>query len=235
VRGAQPGQVLAINIRTLVPEKVGATWAGEVKEFLPQLEIEGYSWLPWQIDAEAGTATTRWGQRVAIAPFLGVMGLAPQEASIHSTRPPRICGGNIDCKELTAGSTLFLPVQVPGALFSFGDGHAAQGDGEVGGTAIECGMAHVELSLTLRDDFALTWPQACTPAGWLTFGFAADLNSATLIALNGMLDVMTEQLHITRTEALALAGVTVELRVTQIANGVLGIHALWPYHPCVRP
>src|SRR5262249_20649859 len=130
--------------------------------------------------------------------------------------------------DLTAGSSLFLPIQVPGALFSFGDGHAAQGDGEVGGTAIECGMAQVELRLTVRDDMALTWPQARTAEGWRTFGFAADLNAATLIALNGMRDTMMQRLNVSRKEALALASVGVHLRITQIANRTLGVHALWP-------
>ena len=228
VRGAQPGQALEIRVRELVPESVGATWVGEVQEFLPQLGVEGYFWLPWHIDAEAGVASSASNHRVPIAPFLGVMGVAPQEPGIHSTRPPRACGGNIDCKELTAGSVLFLPIQVPEALFAFGDGHAAQGDGEVGGTAIECGMAHIALTLTIRDDLSLTWPQARTSAGWLTFGFAEDLTEATMIALNSMLDVLMRELSVSRKEALALASIVVNLRVTQIANRTLGVHALWP-------
>jgi acetamidase/formamidase len=114
-------------------------------------------------------------------------------------------------------------------LFSFGDGHAAQGDGEVGGTAIECGMLHVELRLTVRDDLALAWPQAQTAAGWLAFGFAEDLTTAALIAPNGILDRMMRQLGVSRKEALALASVVVRLRVTQIANRTLGVHALWPH------
>jgi acetamidase/formamidase len=140
-----------------------------------------------------------------------------------------VSGGNIDCKELTVGSTLFLPIQVPEALFSFGDGHAAQGDGEVGGTAIECSMDQVQLRLTLRDDMALAWPHARTDAGWLTFGFAEDLTAATIIALNEMLDTIMQQLVVSRKEALALASVGVHLRVTQIANRTVGVHALWPH------
>ena len=126
------------------------------------------------------------------------------------------------------GSTLFLPIQVPGALFSFGDGHAAQGDGEVGGTAIECAMEQVQLRLTVRDDLSLAWPQARTSAGWLTFGFDEDLTVATIIALNAMLDTLMQHLSVPRKEALALASVGVQMRVTQIANRTLGVHALWP-------
>ena len=228
VRGAQPGQVLQIDICQLVPASVGATWVGEVQEFLPQLGVEGSFWLPWQIDIAAGIARSTAGHHVPLAPFLGVLGLAPSAPGSHATRPPRICGGNIDCKDLTVGSSLFLPIQVPEALFSLGDGHAAQGDGEVGGTAIECGMEHVQLRLTVRDDMALVWPQARTRAGWVTFGFAEDLTAASIIALNEMLDTIMQQLAVSRKEALALASVAVHLRVTQIANQTLGVHALWP-------
>jgi acetamidase/formamidase len=228
VRTAQPGHILQVDICQLVPAAVGATWVGEVQEFLPQLGVEGYFWLPWQIDLTTGTARTTSGHSVPIAPFLGVLGVAPASPGSHTTRPPRVTGGNIDCKNLTVGSTLFLPIQVPDALFSFGDGHAAQGDGEVGGTAIECGMEQVQLRLTLRDDMALAWPQARTSDGWLTFGFAEDLTAATVIALNGMLDRIVQQLNVSRQEALALASVGVNLRVTQIANGIVGVHALWP-------
>jgi len=228
VRGAQPGQVLQVDICQLMPAAVGATWVGEVQEFLPQLGVEGYFWLPWQIDVGTGLARSASGHHVPLAPFLGVLGVAPSNPGIHPTRPPRTCGGNIDCKDLTIGSTLFLPIQVPEALFSFGDGHAAQGDGEVGGTAIECGMEQVQLRLTLRDDLALEWPQAHISEGWLTFGFAEDLSTATIIALNAMLDTIMRQLAVSRKEALALASVGVHLRVTQIANRTLGVHALWP-------
>jgi acetamidase/formamidase len=152
VRDAQPGQVLQVDICQLAPAAVGATWVGEVQEFLPQLGVEGYYWLAWQIDVAAGVARSASGHHVPLAPFLGVLGVAPSEPGVHATRPPRPVGGNIDCKALTSGSSLFLPIQVPGALFSFGDDHAAQGDGEVGGTAIECGMEQVQLRLTIRDD-----------------------------------------------------------------------------------
>jgi len=228
VRGAQPGQVLQVDICQLTPARQGATWVGEVQEFLPQLGVEGYFWLAWQIDLATGRARSASGHHVLLAPFLGVLGLAPAIPGIHATRPPRACGGNIDCRDLTVGSSLFLPIQVPEALFSFGDGHAAQGDGEVGGTAIECGMDQVQLRLTVRDDMSLEWPQARTSAGWLTFGFAEDLNTAAVIALNGMLDIIVGQLAVSRQEALALASVAIHLRVTQIANRTLGVHALWP-------
>ena len=114
------------------------------------------------------------------------MGVAPAEPGEHSTIPPRAgSGGNIDCKDLVAGATLYLPVAVPGALLYLGDGHAAQGDGEVGGTAIECGMT-TEVTVTVVTDRPLGTVHAEAPAGRITFGFDADLNVATGDALDAM-------------------------------------------------
>lgn len=227
VRGAEPGMVLAIEIHTVQPGPIGATWVGEVRDWLPRLGIEGYAFIPWQLDAAHGIATSPTGHQVRLRPFLGVIGVAPAAPGMHSTMPPRATGGNLDCKELVASSTLYLPVAVPGALLSFGDGHAVQGDGEVGGTAIECGMERVTLTVHLRQEMRLTYPQADTPTGWITFGVHRDLTEAMLIALNAMLDRMVRQLGVGRAEALALASLTVDLRVTQIVNGVVGVHAVW--------
>ena len=229
VRGAEPGMTLEVRVHALRPAHVGAMWVGEVREWLPRLGIDGYCFLPWQIDPDLGVARMPSGRTVPLRPFLGIMGVAPAEAGVHPTRPPRRVGGNLDCRELTAGTSLYLPIEVPGALFSFGDGHATQGDGEVGGTAIECGMEHVELSLHLHASMALSWPRAYTPAGRIAFGCHQDLNEATVIALNNMLDLMVAELSVERTEALALASVAVDLRITQIVNGVLGVHALLPH------
>jgi acetamidase/formamidase len=139
----------------------------------------------------------------------------------------------MDCKELVAGSTLYLPIPVPGALFSVGDGHAAQGDGEVCGVAIECPMELVDLTFRLRDDVRLTTPRANTPVGWITLGFDEDLNEATVLALIAMLDLMTELYGLSRPDALALASLVVDFRITQVVNGVRGVHALLP-HGAIR-
>jgi acetamidase/formamidase len=165
------------------------------------------------------------GRRIRLRPFMGVMGVAPAEAGVLSTTPPRIWGGNMDCKELVAGSTLYLPIGVDGALFSVGDGHGAQGDGEVCGTAIECPMERVDLRFRLIDS-PLKAPRAKTAEAWITFGFDADLNRASMMALNGMLDLIQEQYKVERQEALALASLVVDLRVTQIVNQVQGVHAV---------
>jgi acetamidase/formamidase len=144
---------------------------------------------------------------------------------MHTTTPPRPQGGNIDCKELVAGATLYLPIPVDGAVFSAGDGHAAQGDGEVSGTAIEC-PSRAQLTLDVRDDLPLEWPCARIDGAWLAFGFDRDLAAAAGKATDGIIAVLEREHGVTRREALALASIVVDLRVTQVVNDVLGVHAV---------
>jgi acetamidase/formamidase len=210
VRGARKGQTLAIRIDEVVPGSWGVTLSD------PPNRID------WELNGEVGRGS---GFEVRLAPFLGVLGMPPAEPGVHSTTPPRRSGGNIDCKELVAGTTLYLPIPVDGALFSAGDGHAAQGDGEVSGTAIEC-PATAQVTLDLRDDLSLEWPVARIEDAWLTFGFDPHLGLAARIAVDGMLDLMVRELGIDRADALALSSVAVDLRVTQVVNDVLGVHAV---------
>lgn len=229
VRRAEPGMALAVSIVELETEGTGWTAVAgtPLNAALGVSDGKDYR-MSWDLDPMAAVARNDRGLRVRMRPFLGVMGVAPAEPGRHPTSPPRSAGGNIDCRELIAGSRLELPVLVPGALFSTGDGHAAQGDGESSGTAIECGMARVRLGFELLPDVALTMPRAQTPAGAITFGFDEDLNRAMEIALSAMLDLLCERHGLQRREALALASAAVELRVTQVVNGVRGVHALLP-------
>jgi acetamidase/formamidase len=230
VRGAEPGMALAVHLESLRPDEWGWTAAGADTPLNRRLGLadDGPSWLLWELDAAARTGTNQHGHTVRLAPFLGVIGMPPPEPGEHSTNPPRVFGGgNIDCRELVAGSTLFLPVTVPDALLCVGDGHAAQGDGEVSGTAVECGMT-TRLTLDLDTAPPVPTAHAVTPAGRITFGFDADLNEASAQALDAMLTWMTSLFGLERATALALASSTVSLRVTQVANGVWGVHALLP-------
>jgi acetamidase/formamidase len=151
--------------------------------------------------------------------------MSPPEPGEHSTTPPRRWGGNIDCKELVAGTTLYLPIPVDGALLLAGDGHGAQGDGEVSGTAIECPLELVTLTLDLENR-DLRSPIARTADSWLAFGFDEDLDTAAEQALATMLDLMERELGASRPECLALASVAVDLHVTQVVNEVKGVHAV---------
>lgn len=230
IRGAQPGMVLEIHINDIRTGTWGWTNAGGYASELNQkLGVDDGILLAWTLDPDRLIGIDQFGHTVKLRPFMGVMGMPPSEPGIHSTIPPRPCGGNIDCKELVAGSVLYLPIAVPGALFSTGDGHALQGDGEVSGTAIECPMEKVDLTFFLRDDLTLTTPLAQTPAGWLTMGFHESLQEAAFIALNAMLDFLCATYHLPRSQALALASSVIDLHVTQIVNGgVVGVHALLP-------
>ena len=233
VAGARPGQVLAVRFDELVPDDWGYTGSGGVDTVLNRAlglaDPASRGPLLWDVDPVAGTAWNQLGLGVRTAPFLGVVGVPPEPTGEHSTIPPRpIGGGNVDCRELVAGATLFLPVTVPDALLFVGDGHAAQGDGEVSGTAVECGMT-TTVTLTLLDDAPVAGIHADTPAGRITFGFDADLNAATTTALDRMVDWIAGLHGTTRAEALAMASVAVSMRVTQVANRTWGVHALLPH------
>jgi acetamidase/formamidase len=230
VRGAEPGMMLAVRLLSLRPDEWGWTVSASADTPLNRRlgVADGPStWLLWEVDADKGVARNQYGLSVDLAPFLGVIGLPPDEPGEHSTIPPRPSGGNIDCRELVAGSTLYLPVTVPGALLCVGDGHGAQGDGEVSGTAVECAMT-TTFTVDLVTDPPVPTVHAVTPSARITFGFSADLNEATAQALEAMLDWLQLLFDVPRPTALALASPTVDLRVTQVANQVWGVHAVLP-------
>ena len=236
IRGARAGQTLEVRIDFVRVGSFGLTlgggWSTPLNDRLGvgngQTRI-----LRWELDPDAGVGRDEHGREVDLRPFPGVLGMPPPDAGVHPTSPPRVWGGNIDCKELVAGTKLLLPIPVDGALFSAGDGHARQGDGEVSQLAIECPLERLELTLDVRDDLDLETPIAWTPDAWLTLGFHEDLDEAAAIAVDAMLDLMDRVLGLERRDALALASVVVDLRVTQVVNGVKGVHALLP-HGSVR-
>ena len=209
VRGARAGQTLAVHIDEVRPGSWGVTYGGE-----------GHA-VHWELTGGLGHAL---GRKVELAPFLGVIGMPPPEPGVHSTIPPRRWGGNIDCKELVVGTTLFLPIPVDGALVSAGDGHAAQGDGEVSGTAIETPV-EARLTFELRDDLRLDWPIARIDGAWLTFGFDEQLGRAASIAVENMITLMGRELGVTGGDARVLASIGVDLHVTQVVNEASGVHA----------
>jgi len=228
VRGARPGMALEVRIDAVVPATWGTTVAGGWSNALnKRYGIEGEGVVhTWELDPAAMTGRNQHGHTVTLRPFMGVLGMPPAEPGQHSTIPPRWHGGNLDCKELVVGSRLYLPVPVDDALFSVGDGHAAQGDGEVSGTAIECPMDRVELTFALRDDLRLTTPIAQTPAGWITMGLGPTVDDAAFEALEAMFALLGREYGIGRCDAIALSSVAVDLRVTQIVNQVVGAHAV---------
>jgi len=210
VRGAKAGQTLVVKIDSVEPAPWGVVHGGRDHA------------IHWELADGIGRAD---GFEIELAPFLGVMGMPPPEPGVHSTGPPRRWGGNMDCKELVAGTTLYLPIPVDGALFSAGDGHAVQGDGEVSGTAIEAPTT-AQLTLDVADEPKLEWPIARIDGAWITLGFAETLEEAGRHAIAGMLALMERELGVSGADAMALASLGVDLRVTQVVNGCVGVHAV---------
>jgi acetamidase/formamidase len=167
------------------------------------------------------------GGRVPLKPFCGTVGLAPAEPGLHSIVPPRRVGGNMDIRDLAEGSELWLPVEVEGGLFSLGDTHAAQGDGEVCGTAIESPMA-ATIRLELAKDARLAFPRFATPGpvsrhldakGYdVTTGVGPDLMEGARAAVSGMIDLLTRRHGMSAVEAYMLCSVCADLRISEIVD-----------------
>ena len=163
---------------------------------------------------------------VPLRPFFGSMGVAPPEANGRiSSAPPWIHAGNLDNKELVAGTTLYIPVHAPGALFEAGDGHAAQGNGEVDITALETSLTGV-FQFILRKDLHLRWPRGETPTHYITMGLHEDLREATRLAALEMIDFLVTEKHLTRDDAYMLASSAADFCITQLVDGNKGVHAM---------
>lgn len=226
VRGAKAGQVLEVRIGAIeLHYDWGYNYSAPQKGALPD-DFEHTHLIHIPMDRDRKVASLPWGTELALAPFFGVMGVAPPPAwGAVSTLPPRRNGGNLDNKELVAGTTLYLPIHVDGALFSVGDGHGVQGDGEVCVTAIETGLVGA-FELRLRDDMQLVWPMAETPTHVMTMAFDPSLDACVTIALRLMLDLIVERTGLKRAEAYALCSLAADLRITQVVNGAKGVHVM---------
>ncbi len=178
------------------------------------------------LNESTGFAEFAAGIRIPLRPFFGSMGVAPPAGRVDS-RPPGYYTGNMDNKELVAGTTLYMPVHAPGALFAVGDGHAAQGDGEVDQTAIETALTGL-FRFTVRKDMKLRWPRAETPTHIITMGFHEALDEAARRATREMIDYLVTARGLSREDAYMLTSVAVDLRVTQVVDGAKGVHAMLP-------
>ena len=226
VRGAQAGQVLEVRIKTIeLHYNWGYNYIRPLLGALPD-DFETMRLIHIPLDAARMVAKLPWGLELPLKPFFGVMATAPPAAwGAVNSPPPRRNGGNIDNKELVAGTTLYLPIHVDGALFSVGDGHGAQGDGEVCVTAIETGLIGT-FELHVRGDMALEWPLAETPSHMITMAFDPDLDDAVVIALRDMIKLICARTGMSREDAYTLCSLAADLRVTQVVNGAKGIHMM---------
>lgn len=224
IAGAEPGDTLVVEIIDLRPGEWGYTRFSPGRGLLPDDFADGYLHI-WDLSRDP--APFRPGISVPLEPFLGVMGVALAEPGAHTTMPPRRNGGNVDTKQLTAGATLYLPVLVAGALFSCGDGHAAQGDGEVCITAIECDM-----TATLRFDLLKgrtlpefqfrtagpLSPRTNTREWYATTGHGPDLMEAARNAIRHMIAYLHDQHSLSREQAYILCSVAVDLKLSEVVD-----------------
>jgi len=226
VEGAAPGDALEVQVVSIdLPIAYGYNGcSGFIRENCDQ----GRPIAIIPLDRTRMIGTFRPGIEIPLRPFFGSMGVAPPPAAGRiSSSPPGIHAGNLDNKELVAGTTLWIPVHVPGALFEIGDGHAAQGDGEVDQTAIETSLRG-RVRLTVRKGMTLKWPRAETPAHYISMGTDVDLTAATRIAIQEMVDFLTAAKKLDRHAAYQLTSLAGDVAITQLVDGTMGVHVKMP-------
>jgi acetamidase/formamidase len=226
VRGAEPGDTLEVRIASI---ELSVDWGWNVirplKGALPE-DFPAFQRRIVPIDRTTMTATLPWGPTLPLRPFFGILATAPRpEYGTISSIEPREFGGNMDNKELVPGTSLFLPVFVPGANFSAGDGHAVQGDGEVCLTALETCLTGT-FELVLHKGLRLAFPRAVTPTHYIAMGMDPDLDDAAKQALRDMIAWLRQLTGWTPEEAYVFCSLACDLRVTQLVDGNKGIHAM---------
>lgn len=251
VEDAQPGDTLEVAIREMIPRDWGYV-VHHPGKFAPKPGEWGYSPDdPHEIGISGVLADQHddvieplfkllfldrarnvWkfadGVEVPCEPFMGILAVAPNVEGRYPTLYPGAHGGNIDCKELKAGASIFLPVLVPGALFSVGDGHGAQGDGEVDGAAMEIAMERLVLDFTLHKGMSIARPRAESATHLLFLAFHEDLDIAVLEATRDTMHYLTTRHGLTWNQAYNLCSLAVDFRISQVVDGWKGVHAMLP-------
>ena len=228
VEGAEPGDVLEVRI-----EKIELALPYALNLFLPGMGVlpEDFPFVRvrmFRLDGERMIAKFSENIEIPLHPFFGSMGVVPpRELGRINSAPPWIHAGNLDNKELVAGTILFIPIHTAGALFSVGDGHAAQGNGEADLTALETALTG-RFRLIVRKDLELRWPRAETPSHYISMGFHEDPGQAIKIALREMIGFLVSEKNLSREDAYMLSSVAVDLEITQLVDGKKGIHAMLP-------
>ena len=225
IEGAQPGDVLEVRIREIrITDPYAWNSFGKGSGFLPGEFESRMKIIP--LDRKRMVARFAPGIEIPLKPFFGSMGVAPPaSAGKINSAPPGIHAGNLDNKELVAGTTLFIPVHAPGALFEVGDGHAGMGNGEVDITALETSLTGV-LQFIVRHDMHLKWPRAETPTHYITMGLDPDLTEAARIAVHETLDFLVNEKKLSRDDAYMLTSVAVDFSITQLVDGSKGVHGM---------
>jgi acetamidase/formamidase len=224
---AEPGDVLEVQIQKITLEaNFACNSFGPRSGFIPQ-DFPGQSKSRIiALDRTKMIGHFAPGIDIPLHPFFGSMGVAPAEGRVNSA-PPFAGAGNMDNKELVAGTTLYIPVAAAGALFEAGDGHAGQGNGEVDITAMETYLTGT-FRFIVHKNQKLAWPRGETPKYYIAMGFDKDLKAATELALRNMIDFLVEDKHMTREDAYMLCSVAVDMDITQLVDGNVGVHAMLP-------
>src|SRR5581483_8821902 len=228
IDGAEPGDTLEVRIQKIevtLPFAYNAFRPGS--GFLPD-DFPQSRWKIIPLDRQRMVAHFSDSIDIPMRPFFGSLGVAPPEANgkINSA-PPWIHAGNLDNKELVAGTTLYIPVHARGALFQAGDGHAGQGNGEVDITAMETALTGT-FQFVVRKDMHLRWPRAETPTHWIVMGLNEDLNEATKMAVREAIDFLMTEKQLSREDAYMLASVAADLHITELVDGNKGVHMMLP-------
>jgi acetamidase/formamidase len=228
IEGAEIGDVLEVRIlaaKLAIPYAYNGFWPG--RGYLPDdFPYPKMKIIP--LDEKRMIARFAPGIEIPLHPFFGSMGVAPPESSGRlNSGPPWIQAGNLDNKDLVAGTTLYIPVHAPGALFVVGDGHAGQGDGEVDITALETSLIGT-FQFIVRKDMHLRWPRAETPTHFITMGLNEDLNVCTQLAVHEMIDFLMNEKHLSRDDAYMLSSVAADLHITELVDGNKGVHMMIP-------
>jgi acetamidase/formamidase len=225
---AEPGDVLEVDILKIdIDVPFACNGFGTGRGFLPNdYPYSRSKIIP--LDREKMLANFAPGIQIPLRPFFGSMGVAPPESAGRlDSAPPWMHAGNMDNKELVAGATLYIPVHAKGALFEVGDGHAGQGNGEVDITAMETFLTGTFRFIVHKDQHLL-WPRAETPTSYISMGFSPDLKEATTLAVRDMINFLVEQKHLSRDEAYMLTSVAIDVDITQLVDGNVGVHAICP-------
>jgi acetamidase/formamidase len=225
IDGAQPGDTLEVRIVAIeflhnFGVNAFSPGGGVLPDDFPYASLKMFRWAAGADRVEFGPGIT-----LPLAPFFGSIGVAPPPlVGRISSRPPGWHGGNLDNKDLIAGTVLYLPVHVPGALLSIGDGHARQGDGEVTGTALETSLRGT-VELRVLKGQKLRWPRAETPTHFIAMGLNEDLDEATRLAVREMVDFLVAEKKMSRDDAYMLCSLAADLHVTQAVDATKGVHA----------
>jgi acetamidase/formamidase len=229
IEGAEPGDTLEVHIRRIELSTPYAYNAfSPQRGVLPASDFQQGRTKIIPLDMKRNVAHFAANIEIPLHPFFGSMGVAPDESKGRiNSGPPADHAGNLDNKDLIAGTTLFIPVHVPGALFEVGDGHAGQGNGEADITALETSLVGT-FQFVVRKDLHLKGPRGETPTHWIAMGLDPDLNLAMINAVRDAIDFLVTEKHLSREDAYALCSVAVDFNVTQAVDGTKGVHGMIP-------